>query len=43
MEGGKVEAVTDFISLDSKITVDDGSAAMKLKDNCSLEGQLGRT
>ena len=40
MEGGKVEAVTDFISLDSKITVDDGSAAMKLKDTCSLEEKL---
>ena len=31
MEGGKVEAVTDFIFLDSNITVDDGSAAMKLR------------
>ena len=32
---GKVEAVTDFISLGSKIT-----AAMKLKDACCLETKL---
>ena len=33
IEGGKVEAVTDFIFLGSKmVTVD-----MKLKDACSLE------
>ena len=31
MEGGKVEAVTDFIFLDSKIIVDNGTVAMKLK------------
>ena len=31
MDGEKVEAVTDFIFLDSKITVDDGTAAMKLR------------
>ena len=31
MEGGKVEAVTDFIFLDSNITVDDGSTATKLR------------
>ena len=34
-EGGKVEAVTDFIVLGSKIT-----AAMKLKVACSLEEKL---
>ena len=35
IEGEKVEAVTNFILLSSKIT-----AAMKLKDTCSLEGKL---
>ena len=35
IEGKKVEAVTDFIFLGSKIT-----AATKLKDVCSLEGEL---
>ena len=35
----KVEAVTDFIFLGSKITVD-VTAAMKLKDACSLEEKL---
>ena len=38
-DGGKVETVTDFIFLGSKITVD-GAAAMKLKDSCFLEGKL---
>ena len=38
-EGGKVETVTYFIFLDSQITVD-VSAAMKLKDICSLEGKV---
>ena len=39
IEGGKVEAVTDFIFLDpeSLWTV---TAAMKLKDTCSLEEKL---
>ena len=37
IEKEKVEAVTDFIFLVSKITV---TAAMKLKDACSLEGKL---
>ena len=32
----KMETVTDFIFLGSKITADD-TAAMKLKDACSLE------
>ena len=39
IEGGKVEAVTDFIFLDSEITVD-GDCSMKLKDASSLEGKL---
>ena len=38
IEGKKVEAVTDFIFLGSKIT-----AAMKLKDVCSLEEKLCQT
>ena len=37
-EGEKVAAVTDFIFLGSKIT-----AATKLKDVCSLEGELWQT
>ena len=37
-EGEKVEVVTDFIFLGSKITVE--GAAMKLKDTCSLEENL---
>ena len=40
IEGGKVEAVTDFIFLGSKITAD---GAMKLKDTCSLEGKPWQT
>ena len=36
MEGVKVEAVTDFIFLDSKITVD-SDCSSKVKDACSLE------
>ena len=39
IEGGEVEIVIDFLFLGSKITVD-GTAAMKLKDACSLEGKL---
>ena len=35
----KMETVTDFILLGSKITVD-GAAAMKLKDTCPLEEKL---
>ena len=34
IEGEKVETVRDFIFLGSKVT-----AAMKLKDTCSLEGK----
>ena len=35
IQGGEVEAVTDFLSLGSKITVE-VIAAMELKDPCSL-------
>ena len=35
----KVEAVTDFIFLGFKITAD-VTAAVKLEDACSLEGEL---
>ena len=35
----RVETVSDFILLGSKIT-EDGDSAMKLKDTCSLEGNL---
>ena len=38
----KIETVTDFTFLDSKITVD-GDLAMKLKDACSLEEKLWQT
>ena len=38
IEGEKVETVTDFIFLGSKITA--VTAAMKLKDACSLEEKL---
>ena len=34
-----METMTDFIFLGSKITVE-GTAAMKLKDACSLEEKL---
>ena len=41
-DGERVETVTDFIFLGSKITVDGDCShgAMKLKDACSLEGEL---
>ena len=39
IEGGKVEAVTDFTSLGSKITAD-GDRSHKLKNACSLKGKL---
>ena len=42
IEGGKVEAVRNFIFLYSKITVD-VAAAMKLKDPWSLDGKLWQT
>ena len=39
IDGKKMETVTDFIFLGSKITVD-GKCSQKLKDACSLEGKL---
>ena len=39
IEGGKVEAMTDFIFLGSKIT-QDGDCTHELKTICSLEGKL---
>ena len=39
MDGETVETVTDFIFFGSKITAD-VTAAMKLKDACSLEEKL---
>ena len=39
IEGGKVEAVTDFIFLGSKITTD-GDCNHEIKDACSLEEKL---
>ena len=38
-DGETMETVRNFIFLDSKITAD-GTAAMKLKDAYSLEGNL---
>ena len=42
IDGETMETLTDFLSLGSKITVD-VTAAMKLKDTCSLEEKLWRT
>ena len=42
IEGGKMEALTDFIFLGSKITAE-VTAAMKLKDAFSLEEKLWPT
>ena len=42
IDGEAMETVTDFIFLGSKITAD-GTAAMKLKDACSLEEKLWPT
>ena len=39
IEGGKVETVTDFNCLDSKISAD-GDCSHEIKDACSLEGKL---
>ena len=41
IEGEKIEAVSDFLFLGSKIT-EDGDAAMKL-DDCYLAGRLCQT
>ena len=38
IEGGKVEAVTDFLSLGSKITAD-GDCSHEIKRGCFLEGK----
>ena len=40
IDGGTMETETDFIFLGSKITADMVTAAMKLKDTCSLEENL---
>ena len=42
IDGETVETVTDFIFLGSKITAE-VTAAMKLKDSCSLEEKLWPT
>ena len=42
IDGEKAETVTNFIFLGSKIMAD-GTAAMKLKDACSLEENLRQT
>ena len=39
IEAEDMETMTDFLFLGSKITAD-VTAAMKLKDACSLEGEL---
>ena len=40
IEGKKVETVTDFLFLASKITVDGDCSHEVLKDSCILEGML---
>ena len=40
IDGETMETMTDFIFLGSKITADGETAAMKLKDTCSLEEKL---
>ena len=40
IDGETTEALTDFIFLSSKITVDGHWAVLKLKDTCSLEDKL---
>ena len=42
IDGETMEIVKDFVFLDSKITAD-VTAAMKLKDACSLEEKLWQT
>ena len=42
IDGGQVETVTDFIFLGSTITVT-VTAAIKLRDTCSLEEKLLQT
>ena len=43
IEGEKIEAVTDFLFLASKITVDGDCSHEVLKDSCILEGMLWQT
>ena len=40
IDGETGETVSDFLFLGSKITADEITAAMKLKDACSLEEKL---
>ena len=40
IDGQSMDTVTDFIFLGSKITAGGVTAAMKLKDTCSLEEKL---
>ena len=42
IEVEKVETVTDFIFLGSKVTVN-GDSSHEIKDVCSLEGKLWQT
>ena len=42
IEGGRVEAMTNFLFLISKIT-EMVTTAMKLEDTCFLEGKLWQT
>ena len=42
IDGGKMETLTDFIFLGSKITAD-SDCTMKLKDPCSLKRKLWET
>ena len=39
IEGEKVQAVTEFIFLGSKITAD-GTCSLEFKGTCSLDGKL---
>ena len=43
IDGEKVESVTDFIFVSSKTVPKKVTAAMKLKDACSLEGKEAMT
>ena len=40
IEGGKVEAMTDFLFLGSKITVNGDCSLMKRECDCFLSGKL---
>ena len=40
IDGGKVETVTDFIFLGSKITVDGDCSLEIIKDTCTLKEKL---